>query len=351
MLVTIVDDRAASLDAYAKLLTRIADVSVKTFVTPIAGLEWCRQNAWDLLILDFSNPSEAVTLIQRVRAVAEHSESPIVIVTGDMDRDTRRKALEVGASDYLTKPVDPIEFLARMRNQLALRESRRQLEAHATSLAAEVARATKEIADREQETINRLVRAAEYRDGDTGMHIVRMGHYAALLGKATGLSEDEQRLLLLATPMHDVDKVSTPDAILLKRGKLTDAEWMIMKDHARVGYQILAGSSSRVLQLAAEIALSHHEKWDGSGYPHGAQGTDIPLAARIAAIGDVFDALISERPYKRAWTQAEAFQEIRTRSGSHFDPLLAEAFLDHRFDVADIAKQFADGNHVSAAVS
>jgi putative two-component system response regulator len=178
-----------------------------------------------------------------------------------------------------------------------------------------------------------------------------MGHYAALLGKATGLSEDEQRLLLLATPMHDVGKVSTPDAILLKRGKLTDAEWMIMKDHARVGYQILAGSSSRVLQLAAEIALSHHEKWDGSGYPHGAQGTDIPLAARIAAIGDVFDALISERPYKRAWTQAEAFQEIRTRSGSHFDPLLAEAFLDHRFDVADIAKQFADGNHVSAAVS
>lgn len=343
MLVTIVDDRATTLDVYTNLLSRIDGVQAKTFVSPVAAAEWCRKNEMDMLILDFRNPSEAINFILKLRNVPQHAETPIIIITGETDREVRRKALESGANDYLTKPADPVEFLARMRSHLALRESRKQLEQHAASLAAEVTRATKEIADREQETINRLVRAAEYRDGDTGMHIVRMGHYAAMLGKAVGLSEDDQRMLLLATPMHDVGKVSTPDSILLKRGPLTDDEWKIMKNHARAGYEILAGSSSRVLQLASRIALRHHEKWDGSGYPDALRGTDIPLAARIAAVGDVFDALISKRPYKRAWTMTEAFKELRGKSGNHFDPMLVEAFLDQRFEIADIAARFNDG--------
>jgi putative two-component system response regulator len=350
VLVTIVDDRGASLEVYVSLLHRIEGVWAKTFVSPAAALAWCGGNDPDLLILDFQKPApDGIEFIQKYRAIRPSTETAIVIVTGEMDREIRRRALEAGANDYLTKPADPVEFIARVRNHLALRESRKQLERHAASLAEEVAEATKEIAarekeiaDREQETINRLVRAAEFRDGDTGLHIVRMGHYAALLGKAMGLSEDDQRLLLLATPMHDVGKVATPDSILLKRGALTDSEWEVMRQHTRAGYDILAGSASRVLQLAAQIALRHHEKWDGSGYPGRVRGTNIPLAARICAIGDVFDALISNRPYKRAWSIEDAFKEVHARSGSHFDPLLVETFLARRSDVIEIANRFTD---------
>jgi len=343
MFVTIVDDRAATLEVYVSLLSRIDDVRAKTFVSANAALEWCRHNESDLLILDFQKPEpDGIEFIRKFRAMRPRDQTPIIIVTGFNDRDVRRKALESGASDYLTKPADPVEFMARVRNHLALRETRAQLERHAESLQQAVMRATQEIADREQETINRLVRAAEFRDGDTGLHIVRMGHYAALLGKSLGLSEDEQRLLLLATPMHDVGKVATPDAILLKKGPLTDPEWEVMRQHARAGYEILAGSTSRVLQLAATIALRHHEKWDGSGYPDHLRGTNIPLAARICAIGDVYDALTSKRPYKRAWSVEDAFKEIRARAGSHFDPLLVEEFLSRRHDILEIGARFAD---------
>ena len=222
MLVTIVDDRAATLDVYVSLLSRIDGVFAKTFVSAHAALEWCRRNDPDLLILDFLKPSpDGIDFIKKFRALHPNAQTPIIIVTGETDRDVRRQALETGASDYLTKPADPVEFMARVRNHLTLRDTRKKLERQAESLVEDVARATREIADREQETINRLVRAAEFRDGDTGLHIVRMGHYAAMLGKAMGLSDEEQRLLLLATPMHDVGKVATPDAILLKRGPLT----------------------------------------------------------------------------------------------------------------------------------
>jgi response regulator RpfG family c-di-GMP phosphodiesterase len=343
MLVTIVDDRAATLDVYVSLLSRIDGVFAKTFVSAHAALEWCRRNDPDLLILDFQKPTpDGIDFIKKYRALRPTAQTPIIIVTGETDRDVRRQALETGASDYLTKPADPVEFMARVRNHLTLRDTRKKLERQAESLSEDVARATREIADREQETINRLVRAAEFRDGDTGLHIVRMGHYAALLGKAMGLSDEEQRLLLLATPMHDVGKVATPDSILLKRGPLTDAEWEVMRGHARAGHDILAGSSSRVLQLAAQIALRHHEKWDGSGYPDHLRGTNIPLAARIAAVGDVFDALISKRPYKRAWATEDAFKEVRSRAGTHFDPLLVEEFIGRRPEVLEIAARFAD---------
>lgn len=343
MFVTIVDDRAATLEVYVSLLSRIEGVRAKTFVSARAALEWCKGNDSDMMILDFQKPApDGIEFIRTYRNMHPKAQTPIIIVTGETDRDVRRQALEAGASDYLTKPADPVEFMARVRNHLTLRETRAQLERQAASLAQDVARATQEIADREQETINRLVRAAEFRDGDTGLHIVRMGHYAALLGRTMGLSAEEQRLLLLATPMHDVGKVATPDSILLKKGPLTDSEWEIMRQHARKGYEILAGSTSKVLILAAQIALRHHEKWDGSGYPDHLRGTNIPLAARICAIGDVFDALTSKRPYKRAWSVEDAFKELRARAGSHFDPLLVEEFLARRADVLEIGARFAD---------
>lgn len=341
MLVGVLDDRAVSIDAYAALLKRIPSVTVKTFVSPHAALEWVPGNHPDLMILDFRKPSpDGIDFIAKFRETKEHT--PIIIVTAEADRDIRRRALESGANDYLTKPADPVEFLTRVRNHLGMQQLRKDLEKKAETLARDVVVATQEIADREHETITRLVRAAEFRDGDTGKHIVRMGHYAALLGKVLGSDADEQRLLLLATPMHDVGKVATPDAILLKKGSLTDEQWEIMRLHTRAGHAILSGSQSRVLQLAATIALRHHERWDGTGYPDKIRGTDIPLAARITAVGDVFDALCSERPYKHAWTREDAFKELLLRKNTHFDPMLVDAFLDSRDEVEEIADRFAD---------
>jgi putative two-component system response regulator len=174
------------------------------------------------------------------------------------------------------------------------------------------------------------------------MHVMRMGQYAMTIGRALELSPDDQEMLLLATPMHDIGKVATPEHILLKPGALAPDEWTIMQEHAQAGHDILAGSASKILQLASTIALNHHERWDGTGYPNRLKGTDIPLAARICAVGDVFDALISKRPYKEAWTPAAAFKAIEKTAGSHFDPLIVEALFCCKTEIEQILSRFAD---------
>jgi response regulator RpfG family c-di-GMP phosphodiesterase len=195
--------------------------------------------------------------------------------------------------------------------------------------------------DQGVEAIERLLLAAESRDNETGGHVARMGRYAALLGRALDLSEHDQRMLLLAAPMHDIGKVSTPDAILFKPGRLTRDEWSIMKQHPLSGHRILTGSSSEVLQVAAQIALRHHERWDGTGYPDGLRGTEIPLSARICSVSDVFDALISDRPYKPAWDIDAAFFELDANAGTFFDPQLVARFLSMRLQVEAIADRFS----------
>jgi putative two-component system response regulator len=205
-----------------------------------------------------------------------------------------------------------------------------------------VQRATADIVAREKETINRLMRAAEFRDNETGMHIVRMGHFSAQIARALGLPESECEMLLMATPMHDIGKVATPDRILLKPGKLDAGEWEIMKQHTIAGYEILKDSQSELLQMAALIALSHHEKFDGSGYPNGVKGEDIPLCGRICAVSDVFDALTSERPYKHAWPVEEAIAEIDRLAGTHFDPELVGAFHATLPSILEIRERYQD---------
>ncbi|MBY0438482.1 MAG: HD domain-containing protein, partial [Burkholderiales bacterium] len=213
---------------------------------------------------------------------------------------------------------------------------------HAAWLESEVRIATKEIAARELETIVRLARAAEFRDPETGAHIQRMAHCSRLIARRIGLSEATQEILLRAAPLHDVGKLGTPDRILLKPGKLTPDEWEVMKQHASIGYEILRESASPVIQAGAEIAWSHHEKFDGSGYPRGLCGEDIPLFGRIVAIADVFDALTSARPYKRPWSVDEAVSFMRAQSGLHFDPALLEAFLDIQPEVVEVMSRFRD---------
>ena len=243
---------------------------------------------------------DGLELLQHLRAMPGKALIPVIMITAHVQTEVRHKALQMSANDFLTKPVNKIELRARVSNMLALRKAQLQLACRADWLADEVRNATREIAAREREVIHRLSRASEYRDPETGAHLVRMAQYARLLAANLGLPEWEQHLILDAAPMHDIGKVGIPDGILLKPGRLTADEMTTMRTPPQIGADILKGSASALLQAAATIALTHHEKYDGSGYPHGLAAAQIPLYGRIVAVADVFDALTSARPYKPA---------------------------------------------------
>ena len=343
MQVAVVDDTQLNLFLIGKLVDRMQDARAHNFERPTAALEWCLANAPDLIIVDYMMPEmDGLEFIRRIRACRDRDDLPILMVTASHERDVRYAALDCGASDFLTKPVDAREFEARVRNMLKLRQAHLANEHRAETLAAEVRRATADILDRERETITRLSRAAEFRDPETGAHIQRMAHYSALVAARLGMPETEQELLLQAAPMHDVGKIGIPDYILLKPGKLSHEEFEVMKNHARLGHELLQGSGSAVLQAGAEIALSHHEKFDGSGYPNGLKGEAIPLLGRIVAVADVFDALTSERPYKKAWELDKAAAFLREGRGGHFDPACVDAFFAAWDEVPGVRERFAD---------
>ena len=319
MKIAIIDDIQVNLVLLKASVLKLPDVEPTCFTDPEEALQWCELNDPDLLIVDYMMPGLSGTeLAKRYRQT--HADTPILMVTANHETVLRHQALQGGVTDFLNKPIDTTEFLARVRNMLALRRSHNYL-------ALEVRRATQTIVERERETIFCLARAAEYRDPETGAHILRMANYARLIGREMNLDEEDQDLLLEAAPMHDIGKVGTPDGILLKRGRLDPAEFEIMKQHARIGYEILVSHPSRLLQVAAEIAHTHHEKFDGSGYPRGLSGTNIPLFGRIVAVADVFDALTSARPYKKAWSLEDACKLIKENSGTHFDPECVTAFF------------------------
>jgi putative two-component system response regulator len=342
--VAIVDDTWSSLALLEGLVSKIDGLEVVSFTEPVAGLDWCLAHRPDLLIVDYRMPElDGLQFIGGFRALPERDATPILMVTSDDEREVRLRALELGATDFLSKPVDPVELTSRVKNMLALRRSHLSLARHAEELTAEVARATAEIRARESEIVYRLSRAAEFRDPETGAHILRMAHYAELVAKRLGQPAAFCKTLLEAAPMHDVGKLGIPDQILLKPAKLTPAEFEVMKTHTTIGWQILRGSSSPMLELAAGIALGHHEKFDGGGYPKGLRGEEIPVAGRIVAVADVFDALTSVRPYKPAWELPRAVGELKAGSGRHFDPSCVEAFLGSWDDVLAIRDRFRDG--------
>ena len=341
--VLIVDDTPINLILFSALVEKIEGCTGFPFDEPLKALEWAQTNTTDLLILDYMMPEmDGLEFITAFRKLPGHEETPILMVTASGEKEVRYSALDLGATDFLMKPLDRVEFLTRSRNMLALQASRKKLGDHAAWLADEVRKATHEIVLRERETVLRLSKAAEYRDPETGAHIMRMAHYAQLIAKQLGMSVEEQELLLEAAPLHDIGKVGIPDGILLKPGKLTEAEFEIMRQHAQIGYEVLRGSSSRVLQSGAEIAHCHHEKFDGSGYPRGLAGEEIPVFSRIVAVADVFDALTSERPYKKMWDDESATQQIRSQSGLHFDPRCVDAFFSGWDDVMQIRETFRD---------
>lgn len=343
MLVVIVDDTPLNLTLMDMLVGRVGGCQAMCFADPVAALAWCADNEPDLIIVDYMMPGvDGLEFIRRIRARRDHDDLPILMVTASHERRTRYEALECGANDFLTKPIDPHEFEPRVRNMLKLRQAHLATLDRAASLAEAVRVATAEIQDRERETITRLARAAEFRDPETGAHIQRMAHYSALIARRLGQDEGHVAAILQAAPMHDVGKLGIPDYILLKAGRLTHEEFAVMKRHPVIGHDILKDSASRVVQVGAVIALSHHEKFDGSGYPNGLSGTDIPLEGRIVAVADVFDALTSERPYKRAWPMEQAISLLRIGRGTHFDPDCIDAFLRAWKDVVEIHKRFQD---------
>jgi putative two-component system response regulator len=334
MQVVIIDDVQMNVILLKHLVLKIPDCEPVTFTDPQAALAWCLANDPDLVIVDYMMPGMSGTeLVQQFRA--DYPDTPVLMVTANHELELRHQALELGVTDFLNKPINNTEFLARAKNMLALNRSHKHL-------ASEVKKATRKLVEQERETIFCLAKAAEYRDPETGAHILRMAHYSEHIGREMGLSSAQQDLILQAAPMHDIGKVGTPDLILLKPGKLTPEEFQIMKLHATIGYEVLNANSSSLMKVAAEIAYTHHEKFDGSGYPRGLHADQIPLFGRIVAVADVFDALTSERPYKKAWRVEDAAKQIQDSAGSHFDPTCVAAFFAKFEDVLAIKSRFVD---------
>ena len=341
--VLIVDDAPVNLALFEALVKRLGGCEVRCFGDAMQALSWLKAHDVDLIVVDYMMPLlNGLDFIQAVRAQPGLETVPILMITANDQKEVRYRALRAGASDFLTKPVDRAEFEARASNLLSLGDARRQLADRATWLAEEVRKATAQAVQREHETVIRLSRAAEYRDPETGAHILRMAHYSHLIARALGLSQAQQELILVAAPLHDIGKVGVADAILLKPGRLTPDEFEVMKQHTVYGYEILRDSTSEILQAGASIALGHHEKFDGNGYPNRLRGEEIPIFSRIVAVADVFDALTSARPYKPAWTLEDASQWIRSQSGSHFDPACVAVFFEHWDEVLGIRERFGD---------
>lgn len=341
--IALIDDTQINLTLLWHLVKRLELYEPISFLNPIEGLDWCLANDPELIIVDYMMPElNGIEFIKKIRAESSKKDIPILMVTANDNNNVRYEALESGATDFLNKPIDKTEFMIRVRNMLSLRSSQRKLSDKATWLAEEVNKATREIRNREQEIIFRLSKAAEYRDPETGGHIKRMAHYSKHIATQLGLETAIQNLILEAAPMHDIGKVGIPDAILLKPGKLDEAEFELMKEHAKIGYDILSGSSSKLMQLGAIIALTHHEKYNGSGYPNGLKGDKTPIYGQIIAVADVFDALTSERPYKRPWSIDSAIKFLEDGSGQHFKPECVTAFLQDWENVLAIKERFAD---------
>jgi len=354
--ILVVDDEATMRRLLEKLL-RMEGYDVSLASSGEQALSELLKHGADTVLLDMRMPG--MTGLDVCRQIRNHPRSlhtPVVFITAVNDRELRRKGMEAGADDFLSKPFDEVELLARIRNCVRVKryydnieQQKEQLEVavrdRTAALNEAIAKLTQsqlDLRNSQEETIYRLSRAAEFRDDETGQHLQRMSRYCQLIAQRIGLDEATCELLRIASPMHDVGKLGIPDRILLKPGKLTPDEFTIMKGHAEIGYRILVGSNATPLKMAATIAHTHHEKWDGNGYPRGLKGEDIPLHGRIAAIADVFDALTSARPYKPAWALEDALQLMRTNRGTHFDPTLVDVFFDARPEVLEIRERFVD---------
>jgi putative two-component system response regulator len=329
MLVFVIDDSISAISFMKRIIVKEANLRVRSFLNPRDALDALakKQEAPDLIIVDYMMPEmNGVEVIQQLSKTLDIAEIPIIMATSETDTAIKMAAMEAGATEFLNKPLNTAELIVRIRNLMGLRRAQKELAKRAAELENDIASARVKLENQEKEIIWRLSKAMARRHGETAEHLDRVAVVAKLIADELGLDAQTSQAIYAASPLHDVGKIGVADSILLKPGKLTAEEFAEMRQHAAWGEEILKDSSSDLIQTAARIAKSHHEKWDGSGYPMGLSGDEIPLEARIVAIADVFDALCSERPYKAAWPLPTAFQEILRCSGSHFDPVCVAAF-------------------------
>jgi two-component system, response regulator RpfG len=336
-----VDDDEVNLLIIEKLALKIG-LKISSFSNPVNALEFIKNNHIDIVFADYLMPEmNGIILIKNIREY--HPNIPIVMITSIADDEQLKlDAIEAGATEFLPKPLNGAEFIARITNLANLRNYQILLKDKALLLENEVKKATQNLLKREFETLIVLGNAAEHKDQETGNHVSRVAHYSRMLSMLLGESDEQQEILLNASPLHDVGKIGIPDSILLKPGKLTQAEWKIMKTHPLMGYEILKNTESPFLKAGAIIAKTHHEKYDGSGYPDGLKGEEIHLFGRIVAIADVFDALTAKRPYKDPWPFDKAVELVKEEKGKQFDPVIVELFLNNLNRVKKISNIFRD---------
>ncbi|MFM2590170.1 HD domain-containing phosphohydrolase [Vibrio sp. TBV020] len=334
--VLIVDDTPENLDVLTGLLK--SHYKVKAAKSGAVAIKLAQMTPKpDLILLDIMMPDvDGYEVCRVLKAQPNTAHIPIIFVTAKISPEDEVYGLSLGAVDYITKPINPAIALQRVQTHLSLYD-------HQQALYLKVKEQTEEINHSKVEMVKRLGRAAEYKDNETGMHVLRMSHYCHVLALACGMTLEESDILREAAPMHDIGKIGIPDSVLLKPGKLDAEQWEVMQSHVTIGVDILGDTSgSKLLKMAADVAQSHHEKWNGQGYPNGLSGEAIPLVARIAAIADVFDALTSERPYKEAWTVERTIKLLEEEKSQHFDPHLVDLFIENLPEILEIKARFKD---------
>lgn len=334
--ILIVDDQKLNLIVLRSLLKQHGYINVVTLDDPLQVAPLWLQQRFDLILLDLEMPGmSGIEVMKTLENIEQDAYLPILVITANTEESTRLEALAHGAQDFLNKPFNPSEVLSRIRNMLTVRLLYKRME-------DKISERTRQLHETRLEVIRCLGRAAEYRDNETGQHVIRMGQFAAHIAHRMGLSATHCDLILNATPMHDVGKIGIPDRILLKPGRLEPEEFEIIKTHPIIGSNILAGYHDEPLITARKIALTHHEKWNGNGYPNGLKREEIPIESRICAVADVFDALTSKRPYKLAWSVEEALALITRERGEHFDPQAVDALLGGMDVILSIQKTICD---------
>ncbi len=341
-LILIVDDNQMNLKVLGTILME------EHYEVSLAGngreaIEEAINNPPDLILMDIMMPEmNGFEAVRELKADERTRHIPVIFVTAMNEESDESEGFSIGAVDYITKPVKGPVVRARIKAHLALHNRKRLLEQEVLKRTEELRAKNEELEETRFEIIKRLGKAAEFKDNETGNHILRMSRFSSIIAEGLGLGPSRSKLILQASPMHDIGKIGIPDNILLKQGKLDPEERAVMQTHVKLGVEILKGCNSELLRTAVEIARTHHEKWDGSGYPAGIKGENIPLYGRICAVADVFDALTSARPYKEAWPVDKAVELIVSERGKHFQPELVDVFISRLSEIRAVTMQFSD---------
>ncbi|WP_248928140.1 HD domain-containing phosphohydrolase [Paenibacillus hamazuiensis] len=337
--ILIVDDQEYNISLLERILRRAQFIHLHSTTDPTRVDQLMEEIDPDIVLLDMHMPGmDGLEVLAQIRErTGDEHYLPVLVLTADTTSEMKQKALQTGANDFLTKPFDRTEVLLRIRNLLSTRQLHVQLQQYNETLEARVRERTEELEQAKTEILHLLERTSEYRDDITGQHTRRVGRLSEMIARRLGLSEPQVEMIREAAPLHDIGKIGIPDEILLKPGRFEPHEFERMKGHTKIGANILDGSRFTVLRMAHAIARSHHEKWDGSGYPDGLKGEEIPIEARIVALADFYDALTNDRPYKKAWSPLDALSEVVKQRGVHFDPQIVDVFvaLFHECNLSD----------------